>query len=126
MIFNKGMFIRLRELLFFASVGVVNSIVHILIFYVLIYRCHLSQSIANLVAFMVSVSCGYLLNSKVTFKKNLLWKRYFFYLFFLGSNAYLFGYIGEMVHLQSWTMVGLFALFSFVISYFWAKFWVFK
>ena len=65
------LFSRHKEILLYALIGCLNSIVHILVSYVLNIKFGVSQGTANLAAFYLSVTLSYILNGKVTFKNSL-------------------------------------------------------
>jgi putative flippase GtrA len=120
------LFSRHKEILLYALIGCLNSIVHILVFYVLNIKFGVSQGTANLAAFYLSVTLSYILNGKVTFKNSLSINKYFCFVLLLGSNAFLFGYLGGVFKIHPMIMVTCFATLNLVLSFLGSKFWVFK
>ena len=120
------LFSKHKEILLYVLIGCLNSIVHILVFYVLNIQFGVYQSSANLAAFFLSVTLSYILNGKVTFKHNLSINKYFCFVLLLGSNAFLFGYLGGVFKIHPMVMVTCFATINLVLSFLGSKFWVFK
>ena len=77
----------LVKMLSFASIGVVNLIIDVVIFYILVQFLHLHLIAANVLSWLVAVTGSYMMNSKITFGREtgglLSVKRY---LRFAGSG----------------------------------------
>ncbi|EBU6655699.1 translocase, partial [Salmonella enterica subsp. enterica serovar Typhimurium] len=51
------------------SVGVINTLLHWVVFAALVYLASTTQATANLIAFIVAVTFSFFANAKFTFKK---------------------------------------------------------
>lgn len=59
----------LAQFIKFASVGVLNTLIFLIVYYVLIY-IGINYIIANIIGFLISVINAYILNKKYVFKQN--------------------------------------------------------
>ena len=105
----------------YTLVGVVNTGVHFISFFSLIALGY-AQSISNLAAFSLAVSCSYLLNAKFTFEARYKPVEYAIYVVFMGSLSYLIGYLGDYLMLPSLLSLITFSALSLVIGYSFSKF----
>ncbi|ELJ8838816.1 GtrA family protein [Vibrio parahaemolyticus] len=105
----------------YALVGFVNTGVHFISFFFLIALGYV-QSISNLVAFSIAVSCSYLLNAKFTFKAQYKLAEYAVYVLFMGFLSYLIGSFGDYLMLPSLISLITFSALSLVIGYRFSKF----
>ncbi|MBU9808785.1 GtrA family protein, partial [Rahnella sp. SL6] len=65
----------------YSSVGVINTLIHWLVFAGL-YACGTRQSLANILAFAVAVTFSFFVNARWTFKAEATTRRYMFYVLF--------------------------------------------
>ncbi|GEA21808.1 GtrA family protein [Vibrio harveyi] len=101
-------------------VGMVNTGVHFISFFSLIALGY-AQSISNLVAFSLAVSCSYLLNVKFTFKVRYKPIEYVIYAVFMGSLSYIVGYLGDFLMLPSLVSLVTFSFLSLIFGYSFSK-----
>lgn len=110
----------------YAVVGVINTAVHWLVFLLVYYVLKTDQSLSNLVAFLVAVSCSFFLNGYFTFNSRLNIKRYLLFTIFMGLISYLVGRLADTVHLLPVFTLVIFTMISFVLGFLWSHFIVFK
>jgi len=107
------------------KVGILNTLVHWSIFFVFFHFTQ-SQSISNVIAFLIAMSISFVLNAKYTFKKKMTVKAYLLFAIFMAILSYGSGYIGDMFKLNPFiTLIGFSGL-SLVIGFVYSKFVVFK
>lgn len=110
----------------YLSVGVVNTLIHWLIFLMLFYYAHTTQNMANLSAFCVAVTFSFFANARWTFNSEATTVRYIVYAGFMGSMAFVIGWIADRFQLPPLITVFSFSLFSLVCGFFYSKLIVFK
>lgn len=71
------------------SVGVINTLLHWVVFAALVYLASTTQATANLIAFIVAVTFSFFANAKFTFKKKATSGRYVAFVGFMGVLSYL-------------------------------------
>lgn len=92
----------------FASVGVLNTIIHWSTFYFLFKFLDVRQALSNLLAFTVAVNFSFFANQKYTFKTYASMSRYIVFVLFMGLMSFLIGFLSDHLRLP-----GLFTLVSF-------------
>ena len=110
----------------YLSVGVLNTLIHWIVFLALVYLMGTNQSFSNLMAFCVATTFGFFANAKWTFNKEYSLYRYFIYVSFLGLMAVLFGRAADLLSLPPLITTVSFSLFSLVIGFLYSNFIVFK
>lgn len=110
----------------YGLVGIVNTAVHWLIFFVCLHFITTSQAISNTIAFLIAVTVSFFLNAYFTFKTHINIKRYLLFSSFMGVISFLTGYIADKVALPPIYTLIIFTMLSFVIGFIWSKYWVFK
>ena len=122
----------IKEFVKFAIVGISNTLIHLLILYLLVEFFSVYYIFASLIAFIVAVTNSFVLNTLWTFKKNIKHKvtkkysRFFivsiiaaiFNLFFL----YLFTEYFELWYMLSQLMS---IIITLIINFVGNKFWTF-
>jgi putative flippase GtrA len=69
----------------YTSIGVINTLIHWVVFAVCIYAFHTGQALGNFAGFVVAVSFSFFANAKFTFKSSTTTIRYMLYVGFMGS-----------------------------------------
>lgn len=110
----------------YALVGIVNTCIHWLVFGVLFWAFMFNQAVSNLVAFLVAVSCSFVLNGYFTFGSALGVKRYVLFTAFMGLLSYWVGWFADRVDLLPLFTLVIFTVISFVLGFLWSHFIVFK
>ncbi|EAB6803427.1 GtrA family protein [Escherichia coli] len=109
----------------YISIGIINTLIHWTIFAILIAQ-GVSQSISNLIAFLVAVSFSFVANAKWTFKSNATGIKYFFYVSFLGIVALTLGMIADKLKSPPIITLIFFSSISLVIGFIYSKYFVFR
>lgn len=110
----------------YGLVGIVNTLVHWVVFFSLYTLLEWSQSYSNVIAFFVAVTGSFFLNAAFTFKRAVSMKRYVLFTLFMGCLSFLTGMVSDVNALSPWLTLVIFTAVSFVIGFIWSKFFVFK
>ena len=110
----------------YASVGLLNTFIHWVVFTLLVFSLKSSQALANLIAFLVAVTFSFFANSKWTFRSSATPFRYFIFVAFMGFIALLTGYIADIMHLPTLIILIFFSFVSLLIGFVFSKFIVFR
>lgn len=109
---------------YFAN-GIANTATHWGIFLVLTGLAHVSQSIANLIAFMAAVTLSFVLNARFTFNAAMNRTRYLLYVGFMGGLALLTGYGADRLGLPGVVTLVTFSAISLIAGFLYARYVVF-
>jgi len=115
----------LNTFLRYASVGVLNTFVHWAVF-ALIFFSGFSQSISNVVAFCIAVTCSFFANARWTFKKEATTVRYMTYVLFMGGMAFCVGWIADKINANPIVTLITFSAVSLICGFIYSKLVVFK
>ncbi|WP_312465785.1 GtrA family protein [Atlantibacter hermannii] len=116
----------LNTFLRYASIGLLNTAIHWIAFYVIYVIAHTDQSLANFGAFCIAVTFSFFLNAKWTFKSEATTIRYMIYVFFMGAMAAVTGWAADMMKLSPIVTLISFSAISLICGFFYSKFIVFK
>ena len=108
------------------SVGVINTLLHWVVFAALVYLASTTQATANLIAFIVAVTFSFFANAKFTFKKKATGGRYVAFVGFMGVLSYLTGFIADKVNAAPIITLVAFSAISLVLGFLYSKLFVFK
>lgn len=108
------------------SVGVINTLLHWVVFAALVYLASTTQATANLIAFIVAVTFSFFANAKFTFKKKATGDRYVAFVGFMGVLSYLTGFIADKVNAAPIITLVAFSAISLVLGFLYSKLFVFK
>lgn len=108
------------------SVGVINTLLHWVVFAALVYLAGTTQATANLIAFIVAVTFSFFANAKFTFKKKATGSRYVAFVAFMGALSYLTGFIADKVNAAPIITLVVFSAISLVLGFLYSKLFVFK
>ncbi|TPG62734.1 GtrA family protein [Ewingella americana] len=117
---------RLNTFLRYASVGVVNTLIHWVTFFVLIFIGVTSQALCNFAAFSLAVSFSFFANARLTFKAQTTTLRYLLYVGFMGMLSYAVGWASDSYRIQPIFTLIVFSVISLVCGFFYSKFIVFR
>ena len=106
----------LRLFLRYASVGLVNTGIHWLVF-VALYYLGLSQLYCNITAFFSAVTFFFVANANFIFEKKATSKRYFAYTIFMGSIAIFTGYFSDTMEISPIITLLLFSFISLLVGF---------
>lgn len=108
------------------TVGLLNTLIHWIIFFILTFFMKESQSISNLIAFSITVTISYILNAQYTFKQKKKIKMYILYTIFMGFLSFITGKIADIVHLNGIITMILFSGISLIVGFLFSKYVIFK
>lgn len=110
----------------YTSVGVINTIIHWLIFALFYYCLGSSQALSNLAAFALAVSFSFFVNARFTFKSGMSTIRYLLYVGLMGALSVFVGLGGDWLSTPPMLTVVAFSVISLVIGFLYAKFIIFN
>ncbi|MBJ8401658.1 MULTISPECIES: GtrA family protein [Citrobacter] len=110
----------------YTSVGVVNTLIHWVVFGTCIYVLSTNQALANLAGFIVAVSFSFFANAMFTFKSKASTTRYFLYIGFMGAVSAAVGWGADMLLLPPLLTLISFSAISLICGFFYSKFIVFR
>jgi putative flippase GtrA len=114
-----------RFFLRYVSVGAVNTLIHCGVFAVAFYGLGANQALSNLLGFSVAVTFSFFANARFTFGADATAVRYCLYVGFMGLLAATFGLLADLWALPPALTLVLFAAFSLVCGFIYARFVVF-
>lgn len=109
----------------YASVGVVNTLIHWSVFGVM-YHFGFRQSVSNLCAFCVAVTFSFFANAKWTFNVQATTAKYLLYTVFMGAMALAVGWGADRVQLNPILTLVLFSAVSLVCGFAYSKLFIFR
>ncbi|QBY44401.1 GtrA family protein [Arsenophonus nasoniae] len=124
MINRNNKFIEL--LVKYFSVGVINTLIHWLVFVFLIHFLNFQQASCNFFAFSFAVTFSFFANARFTFRKKATRKRYISFVIFMGIISYFIGFIADRFNYDPIFTLIIFSAISFVLGFLYSKFVVFK
>ncbi|HCB3419558.1 TPA: GtrA family protein [Escherichia coli] len=110
----------------YTSIGVINTLIHWVVFAICIYAFHTGQAIGNFAGFVVSVSFSFFANARFTFKSSTSTMRYMLYVGFMGSLSAAVGWAADKSGLAPIFTLILFSVISLVCGFLFSKFFIFK
>ncbi len=110
----------------YTSIGVINTLIHWVVFAVCIYVFHTNQALANFAGFVVAVSFSFFANARFTFKARTTTMRYMLYVGFMGTLSAAVGWEADKVSLAPIATLILFSAISLVCGFIYSKFIVFR
>lgn len=110
----------------YISVGVINTLIHWVIFGIGIYLFGINQMLSNLISFSIAVTFSFFANARWTFKSQASLARYIMFVFFMSLVALLTGYIADKISLLPILTLIIFSSLSLVIGFYYSKLVVFR
>lgn len=110
----------------YTTVGVINTLLHWVVFLLLHWGLGVSQSIANLAAFSLAVTFSYLANARYTFQKKASILRYLSFVLAIGILSYLTGLLADSLGAHPLLTLITFSALSLVLGYLYSAFCVFR
>ncbi|EPQ0971559.1 GtrA family protein [Citrobacter farmeri] len=110
----------------YASIGVLNTLIHWVVFAVCIYGLHTNQALANFAGFVIAVSFSFYANAKFTFNTSTTTLRYMLYVGFMGTLSAAVGWTADMCKLPPLVTLITFSTISLVCGFLYSKFIVFR
>ncbi len=109
----------------YVSVGVLNTAIHWIVFGAC-WVAGATQSIANLIAFIIAVTFSFCVNARYTFGSRVTPGRYILYVAFMGAMAASVGAMSDRLELNPIVTLVLFSAISLVMGFFYSRFIVFR
>nr|WP_318385118.1 GtrA family protein [uncultured Enterobacter sp.] len=110
----------------YASIGLLNTALHWIIFALCVYGFHTRQALANVVAFAVAVSFSFFANARFTFKSTTSTSRYLLYVGFMGTLSAVVGWVADECVMAPIVTLIVFSAISLVCGFFYSRFIVFR
>ena len=123
---NSLIFIMLNLFARYTSIGVINTLIHWIVFAICIYAFHTGQALGNFAGFVVAVSFSFFANARFTFKSSTTTIRYMLYVGFMGSLSAAVGWAADKSGLAPIITLILFSAISLVCGFIYSKFIVFR
>lgn len=110
----------------YTTVGIINTLIHWVIFGICIYALKSTQSIANLAGFVIAVSFSFFANARFTFNASATTLRYFLYVVFMGVLSAAVGWAADWYRLPPLLTLITFSVISLVCGFVYSKHIVFR
>ncbi|EJK5499914.1 GtrA family protein [Citrobacter freundii] len=110
----------------YTSIGVVNTLIHWVVFAICIYVLHTNQALANFSGFVIAVSFSFFANARFTFNASTTTMRYMLYVGFMGTLSAAVGWAADKSGLPPIITLITFSAISLVCGFIYSKFIVFK
>lgn len=110
----------------YVSIGVINTIIHWVVFAAGIYIFNRSQALANFSGFVVAVSFSFFANARFTFNSQTTALKYMLYVGFMGTLSAIVGWIADESGLPPILTLVFFSMFSLICGFIYSKFIVFR
>ncbi|AIN22978.1 MULTISPECIES: GtrA family protein [Enterobacteriaceae] len=110
----------------YTSIGVINTLIHWVVFAVCIYAFHTGQALGNFAGFVVAVSFSFFANARFTFKSSTTTLRYMLYVGFMGSLSAIVGWCADKSGMAPIITLIVFSAISLVCGFIYSKFIVFR
>lgn len=110
----------------YTSIGVLNTLIHWIVFGICIYGLHTNQALANFAGFVIAVSFSFFANAKFTFKASTTTFRYMLYVGFMGTLSGVVGWFADRCELPPLVTLVTFSTISLVCGFFYSKCIVFR
>lgn len=123
---NPLISIMLKLFAKYTSVGVLNTLIHWIVFAVCVYGLHTNQALANFAGFVIAVSFSFYANAKFTFETSTTTLRYMLYIGFMGTLSAAVGWSADMCGLPPMVTLVTFSGISLVCGFIYSKYIVFR
>ncbi|WP_391487493.1 GtrA family protein [Leclercia tamurae] len=110
----------------YTSIGVINTLIHWVVFAICIYMFHSSQALANFAGFVVAVSFSFFANARFTFEAKTTTLRYMLYVGFMGTLSAAIGWAADKCGMAPIVTLIAFSTISLVCGFIYSKFIVFR
>ncbi|EZG44239.1 translocase [Escherichia coli O26:H11 str. 06-3464] len=110
----------------YMSIGVLNTLIHWVVFAFCIYVIHTNQVLANFAGFVIAVSFSFYANAKFTFNASTTTLKYMLYVGFIGTMSAVVGWAADMCGLPPFVTLVIFSAISLVCGFVYSKFIVFR
>ncbi|MDM3223326.1 GtrA family protein [Citrobacter freundii] len=110
----------------YISIGVLNTLIHWIVFGVCVYVLKINQAPANFAGFVVAVSFSFFANARFTFNASITTMRYMMYVGFMGILSAVIGWVADNFSLAPIITLITFSLISLICGFIYSKFIVFR
>ncbi|HDC4610788.1 MULTISPECIES: GtrA family protein [Enterobacter] len=110
----------------YTSIGIINTLIHWVVFAVCIYLFHTNQALANFSGFVFAVSFSFFANARFTFNATTTTMRYMLYVGFMGSFSAAVGWAADKSGLPPIVTLVAFSALSLVCGFVYSKYIVFR
>ncbi|ORJ48265.1 translocase (plasmid) [Kluyvera intermedia] len=110
----------------YLSIGVINTLIHWVVFGVCIYGFHTDQALGNLSGFVVAVSFSFFANARFTFKAQATTIRYMIYVMFMGALSASVGWAADKSQMSPVITLFTFSIISLMCGFVYSKYIVFR
>lgn len=110
----------------YTLIGILNTLIHWLVFFVFYTLFSSSQSLSNLLGFAVAVVFSFFMNAKFTFQTQANIRRFISFTLFMAIVSWLVGYIADIIALPPLLTLIAFSGISLVLGFLYAKIIVFE
>lgn len=110
----------------YLSVGVLNTVLHWIVFASILTLSSVGQAVANLVAFVVAISFSFFVNSRFTFKSKPTTRRYVVFVGFMGMMSLLTGVMADRLDWPPLVTLVAFSAISATCGFLYSKYVVFR
>lgn len=109
----------------YTSIGIINTLIHWVVFAICIYVLHTNQAMANFAGFVIAVSFSFYANAKFTFNAKATTLRYMQYVIFMGTLSAVVGWTADICELPPLVTLVTFSVISLVCGFIYSKFIIF-
>ena len=110
----------------YTSIGVLNTLIHWVVFAVCIYVLNTNQALANFAGFVIAVSFSFFANARFTFNASTTTMRYMLYVGFMGTLSAIVGWAADKSGLNPIITLITFSAISLVCGFIYSKYIVFR
>lgn len=110
----------------YATIGVINTAIHWISFYIILQTAAVTQALANFGAFCIAVTFSFFANARWTFDSETTTTRYLMYVIFMGSMAAFVGWFADVCKLPMLLTLVVFSAVSLICGFIYSKYMVFR
>ncbi|ECZ7896282.1 GtrA family protein [Salmonella enterica subsp. enterica serovar Derby] len=110
----------------YTSIGILNTLIHWVVFAACLYGLHTNQALANFSGFVIAVSFSFFANARFTFNASTTTMRYMLYIGFMGTLSAAVGWFADKCAFPPITTLITFSLISLICGFIYSKFIVFR
>ena len=110
----------------YASISVMNTVVHWSVFFFLLYGATLNQAWSNFIAYLMAVTFSFFVNARFTFKARASKRRYLSFVSFMLVLSFVMGNFADEVGLEPLLTLVFFSFFSMVVGFSYSHLVVFR
>ena len=110
----------------YTSVGILNTLIHWVVFACCIYILGTNQALANFAGFVIAVSFSFFANARFTFDTHTTAGRYMLYVGFMGTLSATVGWVADKFAFPPIATLVVFSGISLVCGFIYSKFIVFR